>query len=81
MDDLNTGATNEIVSRWPEYKQRNCAINPSMYGAEYCGNMAAGIQIVRDRHDELKSAGVDVWSIAPELSNLLDQLAGIVPAP
>jgi len=30
---LSEGATNEIVTRWPEYKQRNVGIAYDFYGS------------------------------------------------
>ena len=37
--------------------------------------MAAGIQVVRDWHNELKEQGETVWRINDELVNLLNDLA------
>lgn len=73
---LDEGATHEINSRWAEYKQRNCALNPQWYGAQYFSNMLAGIQVVRDVHDDLTKRGETVWSIDEATTKLLDELAG-----
>lgn len=72
---LKEGATDAIVSRWPEHRQINCALIPSIYPGNYCANMAAGIQLVRSHHDDLEAIGATTWSISPELSALLDELA------
>ena len=71
---LDEGASFEITSRWPEYKQRNAVIIKGIYGEQYLSNMAAGIQLVRDRHAELKRAGATSWSSTKELTDLLDSL-------
>ena len=71
---LHEGASHEINSRWPEYKQRNVAMIPRIYGQEYESNMFAGIQLVRDHYRELKSAGAAEWTISRELSDMLDSL-------
>jgi hypothetical protein len=73
---LDEGATNEINSRWPEYKQRNCSLMPDIYGRQYTDNMTAGIQLVRNHHESLKRRGDTEWSIPEDLSNLLNQLSG-----
>lgn len=72
---LDEGATNEILIRWPEHKQRNTALVDTWYGEQYKSNMIAGIQVVRDRHEELQNAGATTWSIDQATSDLLDQLA------
>lgn len=72
---LNEGASHEINSRWPEYKQRNAAIMPDLYGQQYRDNMTIGIQLIRDHHQALQDAGATEWSITENLRNLLDQLA------
>ena len=72
--NLNDGASNEINSRWPEYKQRNCGLNPDWYGQQYFRNMMCGIQLVRDHHEQLQSQGETVWSIPDDLKNTLDDL-------
>jgi len=72
---LNEGATYEINSRWPEYKQRNAALMPSLYGRQWTDNMTIGIQLVRDHHAALEGAGETVWSIPRELTDMLDDLA------
>lgn len=72
---LDEGATYEITSRWPEFKQRNAALVPGLYGPQFLSNMVAGIQLVRDQHDRLKTQGSTTWSIDQDTSNLLDQLA------
>ena len=74
---LKEGATEEINSRWPEHRQRNVALIRNWYGEQYYSNMVAGIQIVRDRYAELKSAGATTWSSTDLLTNTLDDLAGI----
>ena len=73
---LKEGATQEINSRWPEHRQRNVALIHNWYGEQYYSNMVAGIQMVRDRYDELKSAGATTWSSTDLLTNTLDDLAG-----
>jgi hypothetical protein len=73
---LDEGATYEITSRWPEYKQRNAALVPGLYGPQYQSNMVAGIQLVRDQHDRLKTQGSTTWSIPQSLTDMLDELAG-----
>lgn len=73
---LKEGATEEINSRWPEHRQRNVALMNDWYGKQYYSNMVAGIQVVRDRYDELKSAGATTWSSTDLLTNTLDDLAG-----
>lgn len=72
---LNEGATHEINSRWPEYKQRNVALMPDLYGAQYRDNMTIGIQVIRDWHNQLEEQGETVWRIDDELVNLLNDLA------
>lgn len=74
---LTEGATNEINSRWPEHKQRNCSLMPDIYGREYKDNMTIGIQIVRDRYHQLKANGATSWSTTQAMRDLLDELAGI----
>lgn len=74
---IDEGASFEINSRWPEYKQRNCGLNPHWYGAQYFSDMLAGIQLVRDHHAALEEAGETQWQTTPELTAMLDQLAGI----
>ena len=71
---LNEGATHEINSRWPEYKQRNVALMPDLYGAQYRDNMTIGIQLVRDQHAALKQEGATTWTISQELTDMLDSL-------
>lgn len=73
--NLNDGATHEINSRWPEYKQRNVAIMPDIYGRQYTDNMTIGIQLVRDHHEQLERAGETTWFINDELKTMLDNLA------
>jgi len=72
---LNEGATHEINLRWPEYKQRNVALMPDLYGRQYRDNMTIGIQVIRDWHNELQEQGETVWRINQELINLLNDLA------
>lgn len=72
---LDEGATHEIESRWPPYRQRNIGIFFDYYGIEYAQDMMAGIQLVRDIHNELKNRGETVWSIDADTTNMLDQLA------
>lgn len=72
--DLQTGATFEINSRWPEHKQRNAALMPEIYGRKYTDNLTIGIQLVRDRYHELKNRGETQWSSTPELAQMLDAL-------
>ena len=74
---LTEGATNEINSRWPEHKQRNCGLMPDIYGIEYRDNMTIGIQLVRDRYHQLKENGATSWSTTQALRDMLDDLAGI----
>lgn len=73
--NLQDGATNEIITRWPEYKQRNVGISYEWYGVEYADNMTIGIQLVRDHHAALEKAGETVWSIPDSMTNMLDDLA------
>lgn len=73
--NLDDGATHEINSRWPEYKQRNCSLMPDIYGRQYTDDMTAGIQLVRDHHARLQDSGATEWSMPQDLSDLLDQLA------
>ena len=72
---LDEGATYEITSRWPEYKQRNAMLMPGIYGPQFLSDMVSGIQLVRDRHDRLKSTGQTEWSIDAPTAQLLDQLS------
>lgn len=72
---LEEGATHEINSRWPEYRQRNVGISYEWYGQEYADNMTIGIQLVRDQHQRLMDAGQTTWTIDAELAAFLDQLA------
>lgn len=71
---INEGATHEINSRWPEYKQRNCGLNAHWYGRQYYSNMMAGIQLVRDHHALLTARGDEVWTIPTDLQQTLDSL-------
>jgi len=72
---LKEGASNEIISRWPEHKQRNVALISDWYGKEYRKNMLAGIELVKDRYNTLKTQGATTWTITTSTSNLLDELA------
>jgi hypothetical protein len=72
---LNEGATHEINSRWPEYKQRNVALMPDLYGAQYRDNMTIGIEVVRDWYHQLQEQGEIAWRMNAELTNLLNDLA------
>lgn len=72
--NLDEGATHEINSRWPEYKQRNAALMPDVYGRGFTENLTIGIQLVRDHHAELESRGETIWSIPEELTKMLDDL-------
>lgn len=72
---LEEGASHEILSRWPEYKQRNIALMPDIYGTEYRRNMITGIELVRHHHETLEEAGETEWSIPAELNSLLDDLS------
>jgi len=72
---IDEGASHEINSRWPEYKQRNCSLMPDIYGRQYTDNMTAGIQLVRDHHARLQMQGETEWTIPQDLTDLLDQLA------
>ena len=71
---LKEGASNEIISRWPEYRQRNVALMSGWYGEEYRKNMLAGIEVVKDHYNTLKTQGATTWTIAASTSNLLDEL-------
>jgi len=71
---IDEGATFEIESRWPAYKQRNVGIAFNFYGANFAKNMMTAIQLVRDHHEQLKSQGETVWSIPDDLKNTLDDL-------
>lgn len=72
---LDEGATHEINSRWPEHAQRNAALVRDIYGPTYYGDLIAGIQLVREHYAQLKAAGEVEWSITPELTALLNDLA------
>lgn len=75
--NLNEGASHEINSRWPEHKQRNSALIPNFYSAQYTANMSCGIKLVVDIYHELNNNGATVWSIDKSDSDTLDNLAGI----
>lgn len=77
--NIDDGATHEIESRWPVHKQRNVGMLRDWYGMQYFKNMVSGIQLVRDHHAALKSAGANEWTIPAELTALLDSLAGETP--
>ena len=74
---LKEGATQEINSRWPEHKQRNCALVRDFYGDQYYKNMSSGIRLVVDLYQDLKESGASTWSISSSDSSILDDLAGI----
>ena len=74
---LDEGASHEINSRWPEYKQRNVGMVYGFYGDQFAGDMLAGIKLIRDHHESLTLAGETTWSISASLSDELDTLAGI----
>ena len=74
---LDEGATYEINSRWPEYKQRNVGMVFDFYGIDFAKNMVSGITLVRDHHEHLKNSGVTVWDMPTYMSDTLDGLAGI----
>lgn len=74
---LDEGASHEINSRWPEYKQRNVGMVWDYYGDQFASDMLAGIKLVRDHHEALSLAGDTTWSIPSSLSRDLDTLAGI----
>lgn len=71
---LNEGATHEINSRWPEYKQRNVSLMPDLYGRQYRDNMTIGIQLVRNQYAALKQQGATTWTISQDLTDMLDSL-------
>mgnify|MGYP003651051917 CR=1 FL=1 len=71
---LKEGASQEINSRWPEHRQRNVALMNDWYGKQYHSNMVAGIQLVRDCYNELKSSGATTWSVTIKLAADLDDL-------
>lgn len=71
---LHEGASHEINSRWPPFKQRNVGISYTYYGETFADNMMCGIQLVRDHHEQLESQGETVWSIPDDLKNTLDDL-------
>lgn len=73
--NINDGATHEIVTRWPEHKQRNCGLIAHWYGAEFYANMTAGIQLIRDHHRLLQDQGATTWTIPADLRRTLDALA------
>lgn len=73
---LDDGATFEILSRWPEFRQRNVALDREVYGIEYADHMLAGIHLIRSHHAQLKAAGATEWTMPTDLENLLDELAG-----
>ena len=72
---LKEGASHEIITRWPEYKQRNVALMPGTYGNQYASNMYAGIKLIRDHYHALKADGASTWSIPQSLTEMLDELA------
>lgn len=74
---LDEGASHEINSRWPEYKQRNVGMVWDYYGERFASDMLAGIKLVRDHHESLALSGDTTWSIPSSLSRDLDILAGI----
>ena len=71
---LKEGATQEINSRWPDHRQRNVALINEWYGEKYYSNMLVGIQLVRDRYNELKSSGATTWSVTSQFTADLDGL-------
>lgn len=71
---LKEGATFEINSRWPEYKQRNVALYPDIYGVFYKKNMATGIKVVIDMYHDMKENNEAEWFISEETTELLDSL-------
>lgn len=71
---IDQGATHEIESRWPAYKQRNVGIVFDFYGVDFAKNMMAGIQLVRDHHAFLTARGDEVWTIPTALQQTLDSL-------
>lgn len=72
---IDEGATHEINSRWPVHKQRNCGLVRDWYGMAFYKGMCAGIELVREHHHQLKTAGETTWSIPQSLTDLLDDLA------
>lgn len=75
---LDEGASHEILSRWPEHKQRNVGMIWTYYGERFARDMTAGILLVRDHHAALEKAGETVWSIPESMTNMLDELARTV---
>lgn len=69
---LKEGASYEILSRWPEHKQRNVGISYEWYGREYADGMSTGIQLIRGHYAELKAAGATEWIMPDELRSLID---------
>jgi hypothetical protein len=74
---IDEGATHEINSRWPEFKQRNVGMAFNFYGENFAKNMLSGITLVRDHHEYLKNSGATVWDMPKYMSDTLDDLAGI----
>lgn len=72
---LDEGASHEINSRWPEHKQRNVGMIWTYYGDKFAKDMVCGIQLVRDHHAALESAGETVWSVTKKLTDMLDDLS------
>ena len=73
--NLEEGASNEILARWPAFKQRNVALDPDCYGERFRMDMLSGIQIIRDHHNNLQEQGETTWTIDPGLEAFLDELA------
>jgi len=71
---LKEGATYEIESRWPAYKQRNIAISQSIYGESYRKGMVTGIKVVIDMYHDMKENNETEWFISEETTELLDSL-------
>lgn len=45
------------------------------YGDKFAKDMVCGIQLVRDHHAALESAGETVWSVTKKLTDMLDDLS------
>lgn len=71
---LKEGATYEIESRWPAYKQRNVAVFYDFYGESYRKGMVTGIKVVIDMYHDMKENNETEWFISEEETELLNSL-------
>ena len=73
--NIDDGASHEILTRWPDFRQRNVALDRDVYGRTYADHMMAGIHLIRKHHQQLQDAGITTWTISDDLTRLLDELA------